>query len=259
MNERSPGRSRPPRESEEPFLEKFTPKQAFVMGVVLTLLSLGTLGYLWSLRGSIDPGPDPGDRTVATEAVDSVQESFDAPSADEPSVRPVGEEDHVRGDPDAPVTVIEYSDFECPFCGEFHPTLERLVSESDDVRWVYRHFPLPSLHPNAWMAAEASECAAEQDAFWAMADAMFESQELGLSRSRLSTLAEKIGLNISRFDECLDSGRYASKVEADASDAEVAGATGTPFTVILAGGDQDQISGAVPLSRVRSTIESLRR
>jgi protein-disulfide isomerase len=243
----------------EPFLDKFTPKQAFLMGVVLTLLSLGTLGFLWSLRDSIDSGPDPGARDVVTEAVDPVQESLGGPPTDGPAVRPVGEDDHVRGDPDAPVTVIEYSDFECPFCGEFHPTLQRLVAESDDVRWVYRHFPLPSLHPNAEMAAEASECAAEQGAFWAMADAMFESQGLGLSRSRLSILAEEVGLDASRFNECLDSGRYASKVQADAADAEAAGAAGTPFTVILAGGNRDRISGAVPLARISSTIESLRQ
>lgn len=246
--------------SEEAFLEKFTPKQAFLMGVLLTLLSLGSLGFLWSLWDPDDTGgSEPGNRAAAPEAVDPTSDSFDEPPGEVPVVRPVDEDDHVLGDEDAPITLIEYSDFECPFCGEFHPTLQQLVAERDDVRWVYRHFPLPSLHPNAELAAEASECAAEQGEFWAMADAMIEGQDLGLSRPRLSAHAENVGLNMSRFDECLDTGRYASKVQADAADAEAAGATGTPFTLVLSESDRTSISGAVPLSQIRSTIESLRR
>lgn len=95
--------------------------------------------------------------------------------------RPVTNDDFIRGTSDASLTVVEYSDFECPFCSRHHPTLDRLVSEDSDVRWVYRHFPLASIHPQATAAALAGECVAEQagnDGFWYFADFIFANQQL---------------------------------------------------------------------------------
>ena len=96
-------------------------------------------------------------------------------------IRPVSESDFVLGNENGSVTVIEYSDFECPFCGRHHPTLERLVAENSEVRWVYRHYPLASIHPQATIAAVAGECIAEQagdEGFWQYADFIFKNQRL---------------------------------------------------------------------------------
>lgn len=245
--------------AEKSFLDNFTPKQAFVMGIVLTVLALGTLGFLYNLKGgSLSLGEKSGNRGAApapTAVAPTPSQPTAAPTAD---ARPVDDTDHIRGNVDAPITIIEYSDFECPFCGRFHPTMNQVVANNDDVNWVYRHFPLSSIHPNAQKAAEASECAADQGKFWEMADEMIENQAAGLSRAQLSTYAGNIGLNVSTFDDCVDSGKYAQKVAADAADGQGAGATGTPFSVIVADGQQIPVSGAVPLTQIESIIASLR-
>lgn len=244
--------------AEKTFLDNFTPKQAFVMGIVLTILALGTLGFLYSLKGgSLSLGAKAANRGAAPAAVGA------APTAAAPTaaadVRPVGDDDHIRGDANAPITIIEYSDFECPFCGRFHPTVNQVVADNSDVNWVYRHFPLNSIHPNAQKAAEASECAADQGKFWEFADKLFEGQgTLGVGRAQLSAYAKELGLNTGTFDDCVDSGEYASKVQADALDAQSGGGTGTPFSVIVANGQQIPVSGAVPLSQIESIIASLR-
>lgn len=244
--------------AEKTFLDNFTPKQAFVMGIVLTILALGTLGFLYTLKGgSLDLGTK---RVAAPAAPAAGAPSYDdvgAPPAGE--AREVGKDDHVRGANNAKISVIEYSDFECPFCSRHHPTMNQLITDNDDVAWVYRHFPLNSIHPNAQKAAEASECAADQDKFWELADLMFEKQAQGLTRPQLTALAREVGLNTSKFDDCVDSGKYADKVAADAIDGQTAGGTGTPFSVVIGpDGTQVPVSGAVPLSQLQAVIDSLR-
>lgn len=246
--------------AEKTFLDNFTPKQAFVMGVVLTVLALGTIGFVWTLKGgTLNLGSKSANRGAPPAKVAANPSRGAAPTA-KGNARPVGDEDHIRGNIDAPITVIEYSDFQCPFCARFHPTMNQVVSNNDDVRWVYRHFPLSSIHPDAQKAAEASECAAEQDRFWDFADKLFGGQDVnGVGRAQLTAYAKELGLNTSKFDDCVDSGKYASKVQADAADAQAAGGTGTPFSVIVADGQQIPVSGAVPLSQIESILSSLRQ
>jgi protein-disulfide isomerase len=133
-----------------------------------------------------------------------------------------------KGAADAPVTIVEFSDFQCPYCKELlGPIQQVLEAYGDKVRYVYRHFPLANIHPAAPKAAEASLCANEQGKFWEMHDVMFEDQG-GLGLSQLKEKARTLNLDGPRFDECLDSGKYASEVAQDREEGRQVGVTGTP-------------------------------
>ena len=137
------------------------------------------------------------------------------------------ERDHLRGPSEAPVTVVEYGDFECPYCGRAEPIVRELLADFGDVRYVWRHLPLSDVHPNAQLAAEASEAAADQGAFWEMHDLLLDHQE-DLRPPDLVTYAERLGLDLERFRDDLDRHRWASRVEEDVDAADMSGVTGTP-------------------------------
>ncbi len=133
-----------------------------------------------------------------------------------------------RGNENAKVSIVEFSDFQCPACGQAYPAVERAFSQySDKVKFTYRHFPLSSLHPYAQKAAEASECASEQRKFWEMYDKLFQNQQ-NLKISDLKQYATDIGLDSAQFNSCLDTGKYASKVASDYSFALSIGLNSTP-------------------------------
>ena len=167
-------------------------------------------------------------------------------------------EDHVRGNPKAPVTIVEYSDFECPFCSRIHPTLERLVAESNDVKWVYRHLPLTSIHPRALAASVASECVADlsgNDAFWSFTDTLFENQR-ALSTELYEATASSLGVDLDKFRKCLDSQKIAQDVRDDMAEAERIGGRGTPFSVVVtASGELVPLSGALPYETFKAIVD----
>ena len=180
-------------------------------------------------------------------------------------MRPVSKDrDHIRGNPDAPVTLIEYSDFECPFCKSFHLTVKKVVAESNGhVRWVYRHFPLDQIHPvKARKEAAASECAAEldgNDAFWKFADRFFE---LTPSNNRtdidtvLPQIAREIGLDEAKFASCLASGRHDRRVEDDYQDAGASGGRGTPWSIVVSkSGKTYPLSGAQHYAALKQLVD----
>lgn len=179
--------------------------------------------------------------------------------------RPVSAtEDHVYGDPQAPFSLIEYSDFECPFCKRFHPTARRLVDENpDQVNWVYRHFPLAFHNPGAQKQAEASECAAElggNDQFWRYTDLIYErtrSNGKGFPIEDLVPLATEIGLDEQSFSDCLDSGRYTARVESDFEDGQQAGVRGTPGNILRHNGSGTSLAvqGAQPYENVKQALD----
>lgn len=182
-------------------------------------------------------------------------------------VRPVtSDRDHVYGNPDATVSLIEYSDFECPYCKRFHPTAKELVDSSDgEVNWVYRHFPLNFHNPGAQQQAEASECAAElggNDAFWAYTDAIYERTSSGgdgFPQSQLAPLAKELGMDQAAFAECLESGRHEDRVKEDLAEGVRIGINGTPGNVLLNNetGEAVMRAGAQPIGALKEAVDKL--
>jgi diadenylate cyclase len=141
---------------------------------------------------------------------------------------PVGDRDHVRGAATAPVTLVEYGDFECPYCGRMYPVVKELRKRAGDrLRVVFRHFPLDSVHPHARRAAEAAEAAAAQGRFWEMHDLLFENQD-DLDDEALRRYAARLGLDLARFEDDLAERRHAPRVREDRLDGERTGVEGTP-------------------------------
>jgi protein-disulfide isomerase len=169
----------------------------------------------------------------------------------EPPRIEVAAEGPAKGPADAPVTIVEFSDFECPFCSRVVPTLEQVEANyGDKVRIVFRQFPL-AMHANAQKAAEASLCARDQGKFWEMHDAMFEDQK-ALGVAQLKATAGELGLDAESFAQCLDSGEYADEVQADLRAGAEAGVSGTPALFI----NGQMVAGAVPYEQLAEVIDA---
>ena len=174
--------------------------------------------------------------------------------------------DHIRGNPSAKVSLIEYSDFECPFCKRFHPTAKKLIEAyGGKVNWVYRHFPLSFHNPGAQKEAEAAECAAEvggNDAFWKYADLIYQrthSNGKGFPLNGLVPLAKEIGLDKGKFQACLDGGKMAARVAEDSNEGVRIGITGTPGNVLLNNETGAVVlkPGALPFEAMKGEIDHL--
>jgi protein-disulfide isomerase len=168
--------------------------------------------------------------------------------------------DHVRGPDKSPVTLVEYGDFECPYCGQAEPAVRELLADFGDIRYVWRHLPLTDVHPNAQLAAEASEAAARQGAFWKMHDLLLDHQD-ALRAQDLMAHANDLGLDPDRFREDLEQHVGAARVAEDVDSADQSGVSGTPTFFVngrrhYGAYDLDTLSAAVRVARAR---ESLRR
>jgi len=179
------------------------------------------------------------------------------------NIRAINTDDHILGNPNAPVKIVEFSDFECPFCKVFHFIMTDVMDtygKSGEVAWVYRHIPLDSIHSNARKEAVASECANEiggNTAFWKYADKIFEittsnnTLDLGL----LPEIAKEIGLDREEFEICLESGRHDERIENDFRDAINSGANGTPYSIVIApNGKTFLVAGSQTYSTLSSII-----
>jgi protein-disulfide isomerase len=169
----------------------------------------------------------------------------------------VDDSDHVRGNRDANVYLITYSDYQCPYCSRFHPTLQQLMDEyGDDIAVVYRHFPLDAIHPQARPAAEASECVADlggEDAFWKFTDAIFEDQT---RLSDLASVASEVGINRGAFTACTENRKFEDVVEEDYQKGMTAGVTGTPGNFIVnKNGEVWFVPGAYPYERIQPMVD----
>ncbi|HUK42696.1 MAG TPA: DsbA family protein [Candidatus Acidoferrales bacterium] len=174
--------------------------------------------------------------------------------------------DHIYGNPNAPVSLIEYSDFECPFCKRFHATANEIVDAyGGKVNWVYRHFPLSMHNPGAQKEAEASECVAQlggNDAFWKFANAIYartKSNGNGFPLDQLVPLGKEMGLDERQFKECIDGMKYASRVQEDLDEGAQIGITGTPANFLLRNDTGEVILkvGAQPAEAIKPDIDKL--
>jgi protein-disulfide isomerase len=182
-------------------------------------------------------------------------------------IRAVSADEHILGNPNAKIILVEYSDTECPYCKQFQNTLHRLISDygtNGDVAWVYRHFPIDQLHPRSRKEAEATECANElggATAFWKYLDEVYSvtPSNNGLDPAQLPKIAKDIGLNVDNFNTCLSSGKYAQKVDNDYKDAVAAGGQGTPFFVLIStkDGSQTPMTGAYPYEQLKPVVDAM--
>ena len=175
-------------------------------------------------------------------------------------------QDHILGNPDAPIKIIEYSDFDCPFCKQFNITMKQIMATygaTGKVAWVYRHFPLQDLHPNAPKLAEASECVAEvggNEAFWKFADAVFTSAP-GNDRFDMNNLDSTIvraGASPQEVERCITAGTYKKLIIEQFNDVTKAGGQGTPHNIIVTvSGRTIPIPGSQPFATLQSIIDTL--
>ena len=186
------------------------------------------------------------------------------------NIDPVTIDDHIRGTPDAPITIVEFSDLECPFCKIFHGTMQKIMEEygkTGKVAWVYRHFPL-SIHPKSPRESNASECAYEQggnEKFWQYVDKVFSITPSNnqLDPLQLPIIAKDTGLDLVKFNTCLDSGKYNEKIQKNYQDGIRVGIgsipdTGTPYSVLIdKKGNKIPIDGAQPYEAVKRLIDAM--
>jgi len=169
----------------------------------------------------------------------------------------VSERDHQLGPAGAPITLVEYGDLQCPYCGQAEPIVRELLTDVD-LRYVWRHLPLTDVHPHAQLAALAAEAASEQGAFWEMHDLLLANQS-ALRRTDLLGYARQLGLELPAFQEYLDEGRGAERVAADVDSADLSGVSGTP-TFFINGRrhhgayDIDSLTEAVRLAKTRAAL-----
>ncbi len=248
MNETQNGTSAPQKQSS-------MEKMMIPIAIVITgVLIAGAVIYSGQRGGSNLAGNTPPPAQVQQ------------PTGNTDNVAPVTSEDHIRGSIDAAVKIVEYSDFECPFCKRIHTTMKEVVdeySESGQVAWVYRQFPLDSLHPvKARLEATVSECVAEiggNDAFWEFADRFFELTPSN-NRTDLEVVIPQIigemGLSQSAINECVSSGKYDKHIQDNIDNAVASGGRGTPWSVVIGpNGDTYPLSGAQSAASIKQLIE----
>ncbi|HEY4505235.1 MAG TPA: thioredoxin domain-containing protein [Candidatus Paceibacterota bacterium] len=181
-------------------------------------------------------------------------------------MRAITSEDHILGNPNADIIIVEYSDLECPYCKAFHSTLKQVMADygsNGKVAWVYRHFPIDQLHSKARKEAEATECANElggNEKFWQYINMLYDTTNSNdsLDLAQLPIIAKNVGLDVKAFNECLSSGRYSAKVEADYQDAVKAGGKGTPNSILVSkDGTKTTVQGAQPYANLKAIIDAL--
>ena len=199
------------------------------------------------------------------------------PNTASTGIPPVTAADHLLGNPNAPIKLIEYSDLSCPYCKEFNPTMEQVMDTygpGGKVAWIYRHFPLYQPvdgvipHPNSLIQAEALECAAQlggNSGFFAFEKKWFSvfpddgaGRGATIDREVIRKTAEDIGLDAVSFNECVSSGRFKSRIEQSFADSLKAGVTGTPLTIMVTpSGNQIPLIGVQPFTTLKRAIDTL--
>ncbi|MBI4160419.1 MAG: DsbA family protein [Candidatus Yanofskybacteria bacterium] len=221
----------------------------FLLPIAILLAALIISGTIFYTRGSSDGG---GAQVAGT--------GNNQP--EKPVEINIGSEDHVLGNKNAKIEIVEFSDFQCPFCRSFWSDtfvqIKKDYVDTGKAKFVYKHFPL-SFHPAAHVSAEAAECAADQNKFWEMHDKMFGEQEklgqgtIQYDKPEIQKWAGQIGLNMTQFNQCLDSGKYVKRVDDDFAYGSQVGVSGTPTTFV----NGQRIVGAQPFASFKAIIDPL--
>lgn len=180
-------------------------------------------------------------------------------------IRPVDETDHIKGNPNAPILIVEYSDYDCPFCKQFHETMTRIMDEygvGGNVAWVYRQFPIAQLHPNSERISQTALCVGDlggNDTFWKFTDLIFAEREINelTNISKLPEYAETVGIKKDDLLKCLDSGKNQAVLDASLKDGAQAGISGTPQSYVIVGNQMAEIQGAQPYAVVKQIVDNL--
>ncbi len=238
--------------------EEKSNKNSFIFGLVAGIAIVSILAFIVLLVNRTNSGTN-----VNTNNKVAQENRNDGGGIKSAGKIAINSNDHIRGNKDAEITLVEFSDFQCPYCKRFHPTMQEILKDyAGQVRWVYRNFPL-SFHRNAQKSAEAAECAGDQGKFWEYADRLFtdgQSDGSGLDNSDLQKYAKDLGLDLNKFNNCVDSNKFADKIKADAASGRAAGVTGTPGTVLIdKNGNTQLITGALPYSQIKAKIDSALR
>ena len=181
------------------------------------------------------------------------------------TLRALDETDYVRGNPNAPIVMYEYSDYECPFCKQFHESMTQIMDEygvTGKVAWVYRQMPLTQLHPNAARISESALCVGElggNKAFWTFSDRLFFERDTDAPTNvtRIPEYLEESGVDEDSYNLCLSSGHNQQKVLDSATEGFDIGVRGTPYTIITVGNEKEVIPGAVSYTFLRGVLEQL--
>jgi len=251
-------------ESKKNPLSLLTPMQTFGVGLVGGVLVLCTIGFFILLGYMMRGGTS---RLAAN--VNNNADAVTVPTEDivdtntgskEINVKPVDlAKDHITGNKNAKVTIIEFSDTECPFCKRFQTSMQEVMKKyGDKIRWVYRHFPLDQLHSKSRNEALATECASEQGKFWEYIDKVYATTPAndGLDPAQLTVFAKDLKLNMTKFQSCMDTKKYAQLVSDQQADGEAAGVQGTPFSVVIGpNGEKEAINGALPTASIEQVLD----
>jgi protein-disulfide isomerase len=238
------------------FFQGASPKLTYVFGLVTGIGATALLVLGFSVFGGKLT------KSVAAANTNTTTTNTDTTAPTYGNVKAVSKDDYIRGDKNAKVTLVEYSDLECPFCKSFHPTSTKILNDyKGKVNLVFRHFPL-SFHANAPKEAQAALCVASlggSEKYFSFIDKIFErttSNGTGFSLTALGPLAKEVGVNQAKFQDCLDSGKMQARVSAEEADGQQAGATGTPTTFVVKDGKTvTAIPGAYSYDQVKAIID----
>jgi len=253
------------KKNENMSIKKSVFKILVISIIVSSLIAVFFAGSYASLKSEQVTKSELNEAIAKIEAKMSNQQKLNQP--DTQPIKISTDDDPIRGNKDAPVTIVEFSDFQCPFCARFHTQTLPLILEqyinTGKVKLVYRDFPLQNSHPNAMAAAVAAECAHEQDKYWEYHDTLFENQGVWNKANSTSTIsifenfATELELNQEQFNTCLNSGKYVSEINNDLRDGRDYGVTGTPGFFV--GSDEKgfvKIDGAQPFEVFKSVIDT---
>lgn len=240
------------------FFENLSSKSAFKVGLLSGLAIMFVVGFFIMLGLFLKGGDFSfGNKVNNNPTVANNGDNAAAPTTIE--LKDITKDDWMRGDKKAKLTIVEFSDIDCPYCVKFHETMQKLSEDyKGKINWVYKHFPLTSLHPNAFKKAEAAECVGSlggNDKFWPFLDKLVSDKTITMDK--LAEVAATFGVSGTKFQECYDSGKMTSKVQDMADQAVKAGGRGTPYSVIIFDDQKTPINGALPYEQVKAQIDAL--